>query len=61
MPRSHSLDASGEADKAIVIFTNDHGYDAGEHDFRGKVSLRDESAMVPLIIGFPGNNRPPEI
>ncbi len=49
-----ALEASGKADQTIVIFTSDHGYHLGEHDFWAKVSLRDESAMVPLIIKVPG-------
>lgn len=49
-----ALEKSGHADNTIVIFTSDHGYHLGEHDFWAKVSLRDESAMVPLIIRVPG-------
>ena len=49
-----ALEQSGQADNTIVIFTSDHGYHLGEHDFWAKVSLRDESAMVPLIIRVPG-------
>jgi iduronate 2-sulfatase len=49
-----ALERSGQADNTIVIFTSDHGYHLGEHDFWAKVSLRDESAMVPLILCVPG-------
>ena len=49
-----ALEATGQADRTIVIFTSDHGYHLGEHDFWAKVSLRDESAMVPLIVHVPG-------
>ena len=49
-----ALEESGVADRTIVIFTSDHGYHLGEHDFWAKVSLHDESARVPLIICVPG-------
>jgi iduronate 2-sulfatase len=49
-----ALRRSGEEDNTIVIFTSDHGYHLGEHDFWAKVSLRDESSQVPLIIRVPG-------
>ncbi|MBT7866681.1 MAG: sulfatase-like hydrolase/transferase, partial [Opitutales bacterium] len=41
-------------DNTIVIFTSDHGYHLGEHDFWAKVSLLDQSSGVPLIIRVPG-------
>ena len=49
-----ALEKAGLLEKTIVIFTTDHGYHLGEHDFWAKVSLRDESSGVPLIISVPG-------
>lgn len=49
-----ALRENGLEDNTIVIFTSDHGYHLGEHDFWAKVSLRDESAGVPLIVKVPG-------
>ena len=49
-----ALEKSGQAANTVVIFTSDHGYHLGEHDFWAKVSLHDESARVPLIISAPG-------
>lgn len=49
-----ALEAAEIAEETIVIFTSDHGYHLGEHDFWAKVSLHEESAAVPLIISVPG-------
>jgi iduronate 2-sulfatase len=49
-----ALTAAGLDDRTIVIFTSDHGYHLGEHDFWAKVSLHEESATVPLIVSVPG-------
>jgi len=49
-----ALEASGHADDTIVVFTSDHGYHLGEHDFWAKVSLHEESAKVPLVVRVPG-------
>ncbi len=49
-----ALNKAGLQDRTIVIFTSDHGYHLGEHDFWAKVSLLDESSGVPLIISVPG-------
>lgn len=50
----NALEAEGLDENTIVIFTSDHGYHLGEHDFWAKVSLHEESAAVPLIISVPG-------
>ncbi|NQU21433.1 MAG: sulfatase [Candidatus Nealsonbacteria bacterium] len=49
-----AIEAAGLEDNTIIIFTSDHGFHLGEHDFWAKVSLRDESAGVPLIVSVPG-------
>lgn len=49
-----ALKSNGLDENTIVIFTSDHGYHLGEHDFWAKVSLHEESAAVPLIISIPG-------
>ncbi|MBI4625905.1 MAG: sulfatase [Verrucomicrobia bacterium] len=50
----NALKEAGLDDNTIVIFTSDHGYHLGEHDFWAKVSVHEESASVPLIIRVPG-------
>lgn len=49
-----ALEASGQADETIVIFTSDHGEQGGAHHLRQKGSVAfKESVNVPLVIADP--------
>lgn len=48
-----ALDASGEADNTIIVFTSDHGFHIGEHSLWGKTTNFELDARVPLIVVDP--------
>lgn len=49
-----TLKEEGLEENTIVVFTSDHGFHLGEHDFWMKVSLKEESVKVPLMLRVPG-------
>ena len=48
-----ALESSGLADRTIVVFLSDHGYQVGEHGLWGKTSNFEYDARVPLLIRSP--------
>ncbi len=48
-----ALEASGQADNTIVVFTSDHGFHTGEHALWGKTTNFELDARVPLLIADP--------
>jgi hypothetical protein len=44
------LDATGQWDDTMIIFTSDHGEQLGDHWLLGKIGYFDESFRVPLVI-----------
>ena len=49
-----ALEASGQADNTLVVFTSDHGLAVGKHGLMGKQNQYDHSVRVPFILRGPG-------
>jgi len=49
-----TLSRLGVLDNTIVIYSGDHGIQAGEHGLGGKALLYEESVRVPLVVRWPG-------
>lgn len=47
------LDATGQWQSTLVIFTSDHGEQLGDHWLLGKLGYFDESFAIPLIVRDP--------
>jgi arylsulfatase A-like enzyme len=53
-----ALDASGRADRTIVVLWSDHGFHLGEKGRWTKMTLWEESLHVPFIVVAPGVTTP---
>jgi arylsulfatase A-like enzyme len=51
-----ALEASGQADRTIIVFSSDHGEMAGDHGMCEKRTLYEEATRVPLMIHVPWLN-----
>ena len=49
-----ALEASGQADNTIVVFTSDHGLAVGQHGLLGKQNQYEHSIRVPFVIAGKG-------
>ena len=49
-----ALEASGEADNTLIIFSADHGLAVGEHGLLGKQNMYEHSVKPPLVLAGPG-------
>jgi len=49
-----ALDASGQAENTLVVFTSDHGEGCAGHRFVVKLTPYEEAIRVPLVARWPG-------
>ncbi len=52
------LEASGQADNTIVVYSSDQGFYLGDHGWFDKRWMYDESLEMPLIVRWPGKTPP---
>ncbi|MCC5838938.1 MAG: sulfatase-like hydrolase/transferase [Opitutales bacterium] len=52
-----TLEATGQADNTIIVFTSDHGEMMGSHGVLGKSVMNQEAVRVPLVVRLPGQRK----
>ncbi len=52
------LEASGQADNTLIVFTSDHGDQLWEHGIVGKNCFFESSIRVPFMLSLPGRVAP---
>ncbi|MDX2033162.1 MAG: sulfatase [Blastocatellia bacterium] len=50
----NTLEANGERENTLIVFTSDNGYNLGAHRLLHKMAPYEESIRVPLVIAGPG-------
>ena len=48
-----TLEALGELDNTVIIYSSDNGYFLGEHTFNDKRLAYENSMRVPMLIRYP--------
>ncbi len=48
-----ALDATGQAERTLILFTSDHGLAIGSHGLLGKENLYEHSVRIPMIWSGP--------
>ncbi len=49
-----ALEASGQRENTLIVFTSDQGFAWGQHGFRSKIAAYDATIRSPLIFSLPG-------
>ena len=49
-----ALEASGLAENTLIVYSTDHGEQAGEHALWWKQTMYEASARVPMLVSWPG-------
>ena len=56
-----ALEASGQRDNTIVLFTADHGDNLGSQHLWNKHSVNEEAIRVPFIVSWPSGRLTPRV
>jgi arylsulfatase A-like enzyme len=51
---AEALEAAGQLENTILIFSSDHGLAIGSHGLRGKQNMYEHTVNVPLLMAGPG-------
>tara|TARA_B100001093_G_scaffold147497_1_gene140225 strand:- start:865 stop:2538 length:1674 start_codon:yes stop_codon:yes gene_type:complete len=52
------LEASGQLDNTLIVYTADQGFMLGEHDYQDKRWMYEESMRMPLMVRYPKSIKP---